>query len=79
MTDIRFRARVRGAFGGRSYSWKDICVEPDGTVRVYDAIAGHYTICHSLTPSQIRRLVRQARSTGEDRGRALVAGAARSS
>jgi hypothetical protein len=26
-------------------------------VRVYDATAGHYTVCHSLTPGQIRRVI----------------------
>ena len=26
-------------------------------VRVYDSTAGHYTVCHSLTPGQIRRVI----------------------
>ena len=26
-------------------------------VRVYDAVAGHYTVCHSLTAGQIRRVI----------------------
>ena len=26
-------------------------------VRVYDPIAGHYTVCHSLTAGQIRRVI----------------------
>lgn len=29
-------------------------VSADGTVRVYDSVAGHYTTCHSLTPAQER-------------------------
>jgi len=26
--------------------------DKDGTVRVYDSVAGHYTTCHDLTPRQ---------------------------
>ncbi len=33
-------------------------VEADGTVRVYDDLAGHYTTCHSLTVAQIRYIRR---------------------
>ena len=29
-------------------------VEADGTVSVYDRLAGHYTTCHALTAAQIR-------------------------
>lgn len=32
--------------------------EVDGTVRVYDRIAGHYTTCHSLTDAQVARVRR---------------------
>lgn len=32
--------------------------DSDGTVRVYDPIAGHFTVCHSLTPNQERRVRR---------------------
>lgn len=28
-------------------------VDTDGTVRVWDSVAGHYTRCHSLTTAQI--------------------------
>jgi hypothetical protein len=40
-------------------------VDPDGTVRVWDSVAGHYTVCHALSPSaqrRIRRLAREAHS-----------------
>lgn len=37
------------------------CVESDGTVSVYDDVAGHYTTCHALTPRQIARIRREAR------------------
>ena len=29
-------------------------VGADGTVRVWDSVAGHYTTCHALTPAQER-------------------------
>lgn len=35
-------------------------VDADGTVRVYDSIAGYYTTCHSLTDAAIRRVRRLA-------------------
>lgn len=37
--------------------------DPDGTVRVYDPCAGHFTACHSLTPAQerwVRAMAKQA-------------------
>ena len=33
----------------------------DGTVRVYDSVAGYYTSCHSLTPGQIAYVLRMTR------------------
>ena len=29
-------------------------VDDNGNVRVYDPVAGHYTVCHSLTEGQMR-------------------------
>ena len=37
-----------------------IAVEPDGSVLVWDSIAGHYTLCHSLGASAVRRIRRLA-------------------
>lgn len=31
-------------------------VEADGTVRVWDSIAGHYTLCHRLSQSAVARI-----------------------
>jgi hypothetical protein len=31
-------------------------VDADGTVRVYDSVAGHYTFCHALSASAQRRI-----------------------
>jgi hypothetical protein len=33
-------------------------VDADGTVRVYDDLAGHYTTVHALTAAQIRYIRR---------------------
>ena len=30
------------------------CCGADGTVRVWDSVAGHYTTCHRLTAGQLR-------------------------
>lgn len=35
-------------------------VEPDGTVRVWDSVAGHWTLCHALSPQQIAYVRRMA-------------------
>jgi hypothetical protein len=35
-------------------------VAEDGTVRVWDRVAKHYTTCHSLTPRQIANILRSA-------------------
>lgn len=67
MSDVKFSALVKGAFGGRHYQYHDILVplgEPG--VLVFDPVAGHYTRRHRLTASQVKRLrsspaVRQAR------------------
>lgn len=53
---IRVRAKV---FTGRGIETVLAMVELDGTVKVYDPIAGHYTRCHSISPqtqARIRRL-----------------------
>ena len=57
-------------FVARCKPWKSegvrenkILVDSDGDVRVWDEIAGHYSFCHSLSPAQIRRLRRIARSS----------------
>jgi hypothetical protein len=37
-----------------------LAVEPDGSVLVWDDVAGHYTHCHSLSASATRRARREA-------------------
>jgi hypothetical protein len=41
------------AFTGSSQWGYRATVDMDGTVRVYDSIAGHYTTCHALTTRQL--------------------------
>ncbi len=43
---IEIRAR---AFNGALATHRCI-LDADGTVRVYDPVAGHYTRCHSMPP-----------------------------
>jgi hypothetical protein len=62
-TTIEITARAR-YFSGQGIETLPVLVESDGTIRVWDAVAGHYTVCHSLAPSaerRIRRLAKEAR------------------
>jgi len=43
------------AFAGQGIQEHRCSVDDDGTVRVWDSVAGHYTICHSLGQSAQRR------------------------
>ena len=43
------------AFGGRLERNAHI-IDDDGDVRVYDAIAGYYTLCHSLSKRDCGRV-----------------------
>ena len=51
---VMVRAR---AFSGEGVSWHKATVGLDGTVAVWDPVAGHYTVCHAMC----RRAVRRAR------------------
>ena len=44
---------------------RELLVEADGVVRVYDPVAGHYTICHSLQTSTVEEARRLARLVRE--------------
>jgi len=44
--------RVRNAFAA-ARGIAQARVDVDGTVRVYDSVAGHWTVCHSLTERQM--------------------------
>lgn len=38
----------------------EIMVEPNGTVKVFDEVAGHYTTCHRLTATVKRKAYKKA-------------------
>lgn len=47
------------AFSGEGARTHRVLVN-DKTVRVYDPVAGHYTVCHSLSASAQRRIIKLA-------------------
>jgi len=52
---------VRARLGRRNrVSTLRVLVDPDATVRVWDAVAGHFTLCHSLSEGTLRRIRRAA-------------------
>ncbi len=44
------------AFSGGRIAAHRCMVDADGTVRVYDDVAGYYTTCHSLSEATQRRI-----------------------
>jgi len=57
MTELTIRARAFTAEGVRAHR---VYVDDSKIVRVWDSVAGHYTVCHSLSDSAIRRIRRLA-------------------
>jgi hypothetical protein len=57
--EIEITTRAR-AFAGRPIEDVRCRLDADGTVLVWDSLAGHYTRCHSLGDSAIRRIRRLA-------------------
>lgn len=58
MKTVTIRAK---AFHGRGVETVRVQVEKDGTVRVWDSVAGHYTLCHSLSKSAHARVKKMAK------------------
>lgn len=56
--NVCFNALLKGAFGGESYAHHDVMVTLDepGLVRIFNPLDGCYTLCHSLSPAQVKRL-----------------------
>lgn len=44
------------AFTTEAIKANRVQVAADGTVRVWDSVAGHYTNCHSMSEATIRRI-----------------------
>ena len=58
---IELEAKVK-AFTGQPWRSHKLSVSQDGTVRVWDDVAGHYTTCHCMsaaTQTYIRHLADQ--------------------
>ena len=58
-TETALTIRCR-PFGPRSLREHRVLVSGTEEVRVWDPIAGYYTLCHSLTPAAQQRIVRAA-------------------
>ena len=61
---IEIEARAK-AFSGEGVKSHRFAVDADGSVRVWDAVAGHYTNCNSLSDSakaRIRKLAKELAS-----------------
>jgi len=48
------------AFSTERKGQYSIAVDADGTVKVYDSIAGHYTTCHAMTERSMAAARRKA-------------------
>jgi hypothetical protein len=59
-TTIEIEATVK-AFTGQGRRNHKLSISPDGTVRVWDDVAGHYTTCHAMSAATQSRLSKLAR------------------
>jgi len=57
----RYLNMTAAGFSTRGVELLDVCVSPDGTVRVYDSVMGGYTLCHAMSAAD------------QDRARSLAA------
>ena len=62
MIEITARAKAFSTEAMQEYRFS---VESDGTVRVYDDVAGHFTLCHSLSAGQQQRIRKLAKEAAE--------------
>ncbi len=56
-TTLTIRAKAFANEGVKSHK---VSIDSDGTVRVWDSVAGFFTTCHSLSQSAIRRIRKAA-------------------
>lgn len=56
-TKLKIRARF---FSGAPIETREVIVDDDGRIYVWDEVADHYTTCHSLARSAERRIRKQA-------------------
>lgn len=55
-TAQNFVARSR-FFTGHGIESLAVAVDFDGTLRVWDSVAGHFTSCHSLSTATAKRII----------------------
>ena len=60
MSDRMIKMRCK-AFSGEGVRMNYLQVSDDGKVRVWDGVAGHYTMCHCLSAAAQRRARKAAR------------------
>lgn len=60
MSTSKITARAK-AFSNEGIKTHKFSVDADGTVRVWDSVAGHYTTCHSLSKSAEARIRKLAK------------------
>lgn len=58
--DTEFTARAR-AFSGEGVRAHRFLLSAEGTLRIWDPVAGHFTTCHDLSAGQVARLKVRAR------------------
>lgn len=56
MKTIEIEAKVKAFSCESTPRHHRLSVSPDGTVRVYDDVAGYYTTCHSMSAATQRRV-----------------------
>lgn len=61
--EIEARAKAFSSEGVREHKFQ---VEATGEVRVWDAVAGYFTKCHSLSDSAKKRIVKFAKELAGD-------------
>ncbi|HEX5444057.1 MAG TPA: hypothetical protein VFW87_09525 [Pirellulales bacterium] len=54
-TDRIVTARAK-VWSGRGVTRERFSVAPNGTVRAWDSVAGHYTTCHSMSDAAMARI-----------------------
>lgn len=59
--EIKGQAKAR-FFSRGPIETRKVLVESDNTVRVWDDVAGHYTMCHSLSPRTQARIAKEVRA-----------------
>jgi len=63
MQSVEMVVRCR-PWSGKNVQRARVMVSADGYVTVFDPVAGHFTGCHSLCESAVKRIRRLAKASG---------------